>query len=156
MPKGVVSGEEDYVKAIVQQLDLHRCRKSEPTIDRSGESDVTASLECDRRENPRFPSLAPVRMYKTDGSDRAYDGTAPSDRGFLRIRDVAAVEILFATGMRVGQLVSLCTADWREGERMFLVKGKGSRQRLAVLPDNRSLKGNGYVLGFSEQDGTRP
>jgi len=42
--------------------------------------------------------------------------------------------------MRVGELVSLSLRDRREDERTFVVRGKGSRQRLAFLPDDRSLK----------------
>jgi site-specific recombinase XerD len=42
--------------------------------------------------------------------------------------------------MRVGELVSLTLRDWQEDERTFVVRGKGSRQRLAYLPDDRSLK----------------
>lgn len=61
------------------------------------------------------------------------------DPRFLRIRDVAAVELLFATAVRVGELVSLGLGDWREEERCFVVHGKGSRQRLAPLPDARSF-----------------
>jgi site-specific recombinase XerD len=64
----------------------------------------------------------------------------PSDSEFLHVRNIAAIEILFATGMRVGELVNLEVDDWCEADRAFLVKGKGSRQRLAFLPDDRSLK----------------
>jgi site-specific recombinase XerD len=35
-----------------------------------------------------------------------------SDSRFLRLRNVAALEILFATGMRVGELVALRVQDW--------------------------------------------
>jgi site-specific recombinase XerD len=62
------------------------------------------------------------------------------DRRFLQLRNIAALEVLFATGMRVGELVSLTISDWREDEQMFIVRGKGSRQRLAFLTDERSLR----------------
>jgi integrase/recombinase XerD len=64
----------------------------------------------------------------------------PGDARFLRIRDLAAVEILFATGMRVGELVSLRLRDWRDDDATFIVSGKGSRQRLALMPDDRSVR----------------
>ena len=60
------------------------------------------------------------------------------DPRLLAIRNVALIEILFATGIRVGELASLSCHDWREDEAAFLVMGKGLRQRLAVLPDERS------------------
>lgn len=62
------------------------------------------------------------------------------DRRFLAIRDIAVVEILFATGIRVGELVSLDLDDWCKDDSAFIVMGKGLRQRLAVMPDERSQK----------------
>jgi site-specific recombinase XerD len=64
----------------------------------------------------------------------------PAVAGFLRLRNLAAMEVLFATGIRVGELVSLNLKDWREEDASFVISGKGSRQRLAFLPDDRSLK----------------
>jgi site-specific recombinase XerD len=66
--------------------------------------------------------------------------TAPRDARFLHVRNLAAVEVLFATGIRVGELVSLNTKDWREDDASFVINGKGSRQRLAFLPDDRSQR----------------
>jgi site-specific recombinase XerD len=66
--------------------------------------------------------------------------TAPNDSRFLHLRNLAALEVLFATGIRVGELVSLNTKDWHEEDASFVINGKGSRQRLAFLPDDRSLK----------------
>lgn len=63
-----------------------------------------------------------------------------ADPRFLQVRNIAALEILFATGIRVGELVSLTLRDWQEDERTFVVRGKGARQRLAFLPDDRSAK----------------
>ena len=65
---------------------------------------------------------------------------SPGSQPFRWLRDLAGLEILFATGMRVGELVSLRLQDWREDESSLLVRGKGSRQRLAFLPDDRSRK----------------
>jgi site-specific recombinase XerD len=65
---------------------------------------------------------------------------SPNNASFRRLRDVAALEVLFATGIRVGELVSLRLGDWCEEDRALIVRGKGARQRLAFLPDDRSLK----------------
>lgn len=67
---------------------------------------------------------------------------------FLLLRNLVAVEVLFATGMRVGELVSLRTSDWREDEGSFLVRGKGARQRLALIPDERSTHAIKTYLRF--------
>jgi len=59
---------------------------------------------------------------------------------FLAIRNVAMLEIMFATGIRVGELTTLSCQDWRDDESAFLIMGKGLRQRLALLPDERSQR----------------
>lgn len=64
----------------------------------------------------------------------------PSDKAFLAIRNVALIEVLFATGIRVGELVALRLCDYRDTESSLLIQGKGSRQRLAFLPDRRSRR----------------
>lgn len=66
--------------------------------------------------------------------------TGPRDDRFLKLRNAAAVEVLFATGMRVGESVKLKVQDWSDDDASFVVNGKGSRQRMAFLPDSRSLK----------------
>ena len=55
------------------------------------------------------------------------------------LRDLAVVELLFATGIRVGELVALRLDDFQPTEGEMLIRGKGSRQRLALLADPRAL-----------------
>ncbi len=65
---------------------------------------------------------------------------SPRDARFLALRNVAVFEILFATGMRVGELVNLGIRDWREDDSAFVVMGKGQRQRLGMMPDEWSRR----------------
>lgn len=58
---------------------------------------------------------------------------------FGPLRDLAVVELLFATGIRVGELVALRLGDFQPAEGEMLIRGKGSRQRLALLADPRAL-----------------
>ena len=60
---------------------------------------------------------------------------APSDGGVNGVRDRAILETLFATGLRVSELVSLKRneIDFNRGE--FTVRGKGSKLRLVFLSD---------------------
>jgi len=68
------------------------------------------------------------------------------DATFRALRNLVIVEVLFATGIRVGELVSLELADFRSEERAFTINGKGSRQRIALLPDRVSYRTvNTYV-----------
>jgi integrase/recombinase XerD len=50
-----------------------------------------------------------------------------------RCRNTALVELLYATGMRVSELVELPVAAVRGDPRMILVKGKGDKERMVPL-----------------------
>ena len=50
-----------------------------------------------------------------------------------RVRIVCMMELLYATGMRVSELVSLPIGAARGNPEMLLVKGKGERERLVPL-----------------------
>lgn len=65
----------------------------------------------------------------TSGQPRARDDS-------LALRDAAIVEVLLATGLRVGELVALSTRDVDEADRTLTVIGKGQRQRLAFITDD--------------------
>ena len=58
-------------------------------------------------------------------------GRAPRDRR----RNLALMELLYATGMRVTELVTLPIAAVKGDPRMILVRGKGGKERLAPLSD---------------------
>lgn len=45
------------------------------------------------------------------------------------LRDIAVIELLFATGMRISELCSLNTADVNLRDRSILIYGKGSKER---------------------------
>jgi site-specific recombinase XerD len=70
---------------------------------------------------------------EADAEDSARVG-----QSFLALRNLLIVEVLLATGIRVGELVLLRVTDWSEATGAFTIQGKGSRQRLALLPDTRS------------------
>ena len=48
----------------------------------------------------------------------------------LGLRDRAMLELLYATGIRVGELVTLESKDFRRDSSQLLVTGKGNKQRL--------------------------
>ncbi len=50
-----------------------------------------------------------------------------------RLRDTALFELLYATGLRVSELVGLPVAAVRGDPRMILVRGKGDRERMVPL-----------------------
>ncbi len=50
-----------------------------------------------------------------------------------RLRNTCLVELLYATGMRVSELVSLPVAATRGDPRMILIRGKGGKERMVPL-----------------------
>ena len=55
----------------------------------------------------------------------------PDLKTVLGIRDRLIMEILYATGIRVGELVNIKIKDINKSERTILIHGKGSKERFA-------------------------
>lgn len=66
-------------------------------------------------------------------------GRSPADRA----RSVCLLELLYATGMRVSELVELPVSGCRGDPQMLLIRGKGGRERLVPLtgPARAALAG---------------
>lgn len=98
-----------------------------------------------RQDNPAIQISGPgrdKRLPKTlshDEVDRLLDASRTTGRSELdRLRNVCLMELLYATGMRVTELVSLPVSSARGDPRMLLVLGKGGKERLVPLsPDAR-------------------
>jgi integrase/recombinase XerD len=81
-------------------------------------------------------SLAPRKgtvLSKTEFSDC-------SPRQYRHTRNLALVDLLFATGMRVGEVSALDLVDFAISESAFRVKGKGGRDRLALIVDEQTVR----------------
>lgn len=61
-------------------------------------------------------------------------------RSYRSLRDLALVDLLFATGMRVGEVSSLDIRDFILKEKVFRVQGKGGRDRLAFIVDEETVR----------------
>jgi integrase/recombinase XerD len=59
--------------------------------------------------------------------------TAPDPRTAAGLRDRAMLELLYATGLRVSELVSLSVNDIHLETRMLLARGKGSKERIVPV-----------------------
>lgn len=75
---------------------------------------------------------------------RSDNGTAPNGqstgRSLRSLRNLALIDLLFATGMRVGEVSSLDIKDFLIEEAVFRVKGKGGRDRLAYVVDKETVQ----------------
>jgi integrase/recombinase XerD len=62
-----------------------------------------------------------------------------SSRAYRALRNLALVDLLFATGIRVGEASALNIEDFVLTESVFRVQGKGGRDRLAFVVDKKTV-----------------
>ena len=92
-----------------------------------------------RADNPAVRIKGPKRekaLPKTlseDEVDRLLDAARTGGRESDRLRNTCLMEVLYATGMRVSELVSLPVQAARGDPRMLLVRGKGGKERMVPL-----------------------
>jgi len=93
------------------------------------DADPTVGLSAPRGE-ARLP-----RVLRADEVHLLLDEppTTADDPPAIRVRDDAICELLYGSGLRVGELVSLRTGDVDLAGRVVTVWGKGSKQRRVPL-----------------------
>ncbi len=90
-----------------------------------------------RDDNPAIQIKGPGRAQRLPKTleiaevDRLLDAARNSPRD--RLRNTCLMELLYATGMRVTELVSLPVSAARGDPRMLLVRGKGGKERLVPI-----------------------
>ncbi|WP_417258785.1 site-specific tyrosine recombinase XerD [Celeribacter sp.] len=113
-----------------------------------------------RTDNPAILIKGPgraKRLPKTlteDEVSRLLEAARTTGRSASdRLRNTALMEILYATGMRVTELVSLPVAAVRGDPRMILVRGKGGKERMVPLsPPAREAVTAWLAARDAEQD----
>lgn len=70
---------------------------------------------------------------------------APSPRTPAGLRDKAMLELLYATGLRVSELISLSVNDVHLETRMLLARGKGSKERIVPMGAPAAAAIRGYL-----------
>ncbi len=101
------------------------------------DSDPGAALGTPKAHRPLPPALnaSDARALLEAAAVRADDGSA------VGARDVAILEMLYATGIRVGELCGLDIDDVDRSRRVVRVFGKGSKERTVPygVPADRAL-----------------
>jgi integrase/recombinase XerD len=85
------------------------------------------------RSLPKVLSIADVDRLLTRAKDLAGAPEATALQRLRALRLYCLLEVLYATGLRVSELVSLPLAASRRDARMIVVRGKGNRERLVPL-----------------------
>lgn len=77
--------------------------------------------------SPRLPKRLPGKLSETEVEDLI---GLPVGSGFKALRDRAILELLYASGLRVSELVGLDEGDVDRTERLVRVLGKGKKERI--------------------------
>jgi len=85
-----------------------------------------------RIKGPKRAKRLPKTLSEND-VDRLLRAAAEHGRPADRLRNACLMELLYATGMRVSELVSLPVAAARGDPKMLLVRGKGGKERMVPL-----------------------
>ncbi|MGE0286172.1 MAG: site-specific tyrosine recombinase XerD [Bradyrhizobium sp.] len=98
--------------------------------------DPAAILSGPRRGRglPKVLSISDVDRMLTKARELAQAADAPL-RQLRALRLYCLLEVLYATGLRVSELVSLPQSAARRDARMIVVRGKGDKERLVPLND---------------------
>ena len=84
---------------------------------------------------PKVLSVADVDRLLTRAKVLTEQAEASPQERFRALRLYCLLEVLYATGLRVSELVSLPLSAARSGARMIVVRGKGNKERLVPLND---------------------
>jgi integrase/recombinase XerC len=80
--------------------------------------------------SPRLPQRLPP-LFQVDEIERLFQGVEGSD--IYALRDLAILETLYATGIRVEELARLRLTDLDLKERRIKIQGKGNKERMVIF-----------------------
>ena len=102
--------------------------------------DPAAVLEGPKRARtlPKVLSIADVDVLLKTARANSDNAEQPTFQRLRAARLLCLLEVVYATGLRVSELVALPAAAARRDERMLVVRGKGGKERL--VPLNKQAK----------------
>jgi len=119
--------------------------------------DPTGILDAPKkgRALPKTMGVAEVTKLLTQAEQEASD-TAPGQ--LQRQRMLALLELLYATGMRVSELVSLPARVLDQEGRFLIIRGKGNKERLVPLSQSAiaALKVYGRSMAVENANSKQP
>jgi integrase/recombinase XerD len=97
--------------------------------------DPAAAIEGPKRGRPlpKVLSVSHVDQLLAIAREGIANAERPIGERLRAARLACLLEVLYATGLRVSELVSLPASAARRDERMLIVRGKGNKERLVPL-----------------------
>jgi integrase/recombinase XerD len=116
--------------------------------------DPAAVIEGPKRGRalPKVLTIAEVDRLLAHARERAANTALPRGERLGALRLVCLIEVLYATGLRISELVALPASAAHRDERMLAVRGKGGRERMVPLNAPAIAAMRDY-LAFREGDG---
>jgi integrase/recombinase XerD len=119
----------------------------------AGDNPATA-IESPRPARPLPKTIAEADVLRLIAAARARVAAAPAGKPPVKaLRLLCLVELLYATGLRVSELVSLTVAAAAAERDFILVKGKGGRERLVPVSGEARQAIADYLKARAESPG---
>jgi len=119
--------------------------------------DPAAAIEGPKRGRPlpKVLSIGHVDQLLTTAREGIDDAARPMGERLRAARLNCLLEVLYATGLRVSELVSLPASAARRDERMLIVRGKGNKERLVPLNDAAKRAMREYLALRTEAESSK-
>ncbi|AZO73526.1 MULTISPECIES: site-specific tyrosine recombinase XerD [unclassified Mesorhizobium] len=115
--------------------------------------DPTGTLDSPRKGRPLPKTMTEAETGRLlDRAAEEAGAAAPDGDRLAAIRLHALVEVLYATGLRVSELVGLPVTVALRDDRFFMVRGKGDKERMVPL----SAKARAAMRTWLSERATRP
>ncbi len=115
--------------------------------------DPTAPVAGPRRGRalPKVLSVAEVDKLLAVSAASASAGKGPPGERLRCVRMHCLLELLYASGLRVSELVALPISAARTRERFLIVRGKGAKERLVPLTEAAKQAARAYLTLLEER-----
>jgi integrase/recombinase XerD len=114
--------------------------------------DPAAVIEGPKRGRPlpKVLSIGEVDRLLASAHGAAADAARSEAERLRGLRLACLLEVLYATGLRVSELIALPASAARRDERMLVVRGKGGKERLVPLNDAAKRAMRAYLDRLAE------
>ena len=119
------------VRAFINYLDF----------DEQIESNPISKIHLEFREPVTLPKSLPLTTIKKllKGAYQSLEKPQTQCQYDMRLRDIAVLELLFATGLRVSELCSIAAKNIDLKNGFVKVQGKGARERIVFISNPEAL-----------------
>jgi integrase/recombinase XerD len=117
-------------------------------------NDPAAVLEGPKRTRPLPKTLSLAEVDRLLHAAAITDRAAPVRERLRAARLCCLVETLYATGMRVSELVALPASAARRDARVIIVRGKGNKERMVPL-NNAAKNAMAHYLELLRESGPK-